>query len=400
MEQKEKFVFKGITLNVFLLGIVSLLNDVSSEMVYPLLPIFLKSVLKAGTTFIGVIEGIAETTASILQIFAGWLSDRWAVRKPIVVFGYSISSLARPILSVAKAPWQVLIIRFADRFGKGMRGAPRDAIVADSTPEEFRGRAFGFHRALDNLGAAIGPILATVLLIALKDNLRLIFFLASIPALLSLFALIFVRERKPERKEGSPPVKLTLRPFDHRFKLFLLIVIIFTLGNSSDAFLLLRAKDIGISLSLIPMLWFALDMTRTLFSMPAGIISDRVGRRYVIVLGWFIYALTYFGFAFSSQPIHIWLLFLFYGFYYSLTEGTERAFIADLVPSELRATAYGIYRFAIGVGAFPASVIFGAIWHWAGHITAFSFGAGLAFLASILLLALIKESRSGELGRA
>jgi MFS family permease len=400
MEKKEKFVFKGVTLNVFLLGIVSLLNDVSSEMVYPLLPIFLKSVLKAGTTFIGVIEGIAETTASILQIFAGWLSDRWAVRKPIVVFGYSISSLARPILSVAKAPWQVLIIRFADRFGKGMRGAPRDAIVADSTPEEFRGRAFGFHRALDNLGAAIGPILATVLLIALKDNLRLIFFLASIPALLSLFALIFVRERKPERKEGAPPVKLTLRPFDHRFKLFLLIVIIFTLGNSSDAFLLLRAKDIGISLSLIPMLWFALDMTRTLFSMPAGIISDRVGRRYVIVLGWFIYALTYFGFAFSSQPIHIWLLFIFYGFYYSLTEGTERAFIADLVPSELRATAYGIYRFAIGVGAFPASVIFGAIWHWAGHITAFSFGAGLAFLASILLLALIKESRSGELGRA
>ena len=400
MEQKEKFVFKGVTLNVFLLGIVSLLNDVSSEMVYPLLPIFLKSVLKAGTTFIGVIEGIAETTASVLQIFAGWLSDRWAVRKPIVVFGYSISSLARPILSVAKAPWQVLIIRFADRFGKGMRGAPRDAIVADSTPEEFRGRAFGFHRALDNLGAAIGPILATVLLIALKDNLRLIFFLASIPALLSLFALIFVKERKPERKEGAPPVKLTLRPFDHRFKLFLLIVIIFTLGNSSDAFLLLRAKDIGISLSLIPMLWFALDMTRTLFSMPAGIISDKVGRRYVIVLGWFIYALTYFGFAFSSQPIHIWLLFIFYGFYYSLTEGTERAFIADLVPSELRATAYGIYRFAIGVGAFPASVIFGAIWHWAGHITAFTFGAGLAFLASILLLALIKESRSGEPGRA
>ena len=400
MEKKEKFVFKGVTLNVFLLGIVSLLNDVSSEMVYPLLPVFLKNVLNAGTTFIGVIEGIAETTASVLQIFAGWLSDRWAVRKPIVVFGYSISSLARPILSVAKAPWQVLIIRFADRFGKGMRGAPRDAIVADSTPEEFRGRAFGFHRALDNLGAAIGPILATVLLIALKDNLRLIFFLASIPALLSLFVLIFVKERKPERKEGAPPVKLTLRPFDHRFKLFLLIVIIFTLGNSSDAFLLLRAKDIGISLSLIPMLWFALDMTRTLFSMPAGIISDRVGRRYVIVLGWFIYALTYFGFAFSSQPIHIWLLFIFYGFYYSLTEGTERAFIADLVPSELRATAYGIYRFAIGVGAFPASVIFGAIWHWAGHITAFSFGAGLAFLASILLLALIKESRSGEPGRA
>jgi MFS family permease len=175
-------------------------------MVYPLLPIFLTSVLSAKTTFIGVIEGIAETTASILQIFAGWLSDRWAVRKPIVVFGYSLSSLARPILSIVKAPWHVLIIRFADRFGKGMRGAPRDAIVADSTPEEFRGRAFGFHRALDNLGAAIGPILATALLFALKENykeLRLIFFLASIPALLSLFALIFVRERKPDRKKGG-----------------------------------------------------------------------------------------------------------------------------------------------------------------------------------------------------
>ncbi len=388
----EKLIFKGVSLNVFLLGLVSLLNDVSSEMVYPLLPIFLKSVLRAGTTFIGVIEGIAETTASILQIFAGWLSDRWRMRKPIVIFGYSLSSFARPILSIVQAPWQVLIIRFADRFGKGMRGAPRDAIVADSTPEEFRGRAFGFHRAMDNLGAAIGPLLAMLLLIIAKEHLRLVFLLASLPALLSLIALLFVEEKKPERKEGAPPIRLTLRPFDFRFKLFLLIVILFTLGNSSDAFLLLRAQETGIVLPLIPLLWFALDMTRTVFSMPAGIISDKVGRRYVIVLGWFVYALSYFGFALASKPFHIWLLFILYGFYYSLTEGVERAFVADLVPSELRATAYGIYRFAIGVGALPASVLFGAVWHWAGHLIAFSMGASLAFLASFFLLILIKES--------
>ncbi|MBC7328027.1 MFS transporter [bacterium] len=385
-------MFKGITRNVFLLGIVSLLNDISSEMVYPLLPIFLKEVLKAGTAFIGVIEGIAETTASILQVFAGWLSDRWQMRKPITVFGYSLSSFARPILSIATAPWQVLVIRFADRFGKGMRGAPRDAIIADSTPEEYRGRAFGFHRMMDNLGAAIGPILATVLLIWLGRNLRLLFFLASIPALMSIFALIFVSEQRPVRREGTAPIRLSLRPFDRKFKLLLLIVIIFTLGNSSDAFLLLRAKSVGIGINLIPVLWFTLDMTRTIFSMPAGVISDRIGRRYVIVLGWLIYAITYFGFAFAWKAIHIWLLFILYGFYYSLTEGVERAFVADLVPSELRATAYGIYRFAIGVGALPSSVIFGALWQWTkSPVVPFAFGASLAFLASMMLLLLIKE---------
>lgn len=392
---KDKMVFKGVTRNVFLLGIVSMLNDVSSEMVYPLLPIFLKEVLRAGTAFIGVIEGIAETTASILQIFAGWLADRWAIRKPIVVFGYSLSSFARPLLSIARAPWHVLAIRFADRFGKGMRGAPRDAIIADSIPEEFRGRAFGFHRMMDNLGAAIGPILATSMVLWLGERYRLVFFLASIPALLSLFALIFVKERKPQRAEGAPPVELTLRPFDRRFKIFLLIVILFTLGNSSDAFILLRAKNVGIHLALIPMLWFALDITRTLLSMPAGMISDRVGRRYVIVLGWLIYALTYFGFAFAGNALHIWILFVLYGFYYALTEGTERAFVADLVPSQLRATAYGIYRLAIGVGALPASVIFGALWQWTGGpIFPFTLGAGLALLASLLLFALIREEGS------
>lgn len=389
---RDRVIFKGVTRNVFLLGIVSLLNDVSSEMVYPLLPTFLKEVLRAGTAFIGVIEGIAETTASILQVFAGWLSDRWAMRKPIVVFGYSLSSLARPLLSLAKAPWHVLGIRFADRFGKGMRGAPRDAIIADSTPLEFRGRAFGFHRMMDNMGAAIGPLVATLLVFLIGERYRLIFFLASIPAILSLFALVFVREKKPERIEGSPPVRLTLRPFDRRFKIFLLIVILFTLGNSSDAFLLLRAKGAGIDLALIPLLWFALDMTRTIFSMPAGVISDKVGRRYVIVLGWLIYAVVYLGFAFAGKTIYIWVLFVFYGFYYSLTEAVERAFVADLVPSELRGTAYGIYRFAIGVGALPASILFGALWQLTkGPFVPFSLGAGLAFLSSFLLLGLIKE---------
>lgn len=389
---KERTIFKGVTRNVFLLGIVSLFNDVSSEMVYPLLAIFLREVLRASTAFIGVIEGIAETTASVLQVFAGWLSDRWKMRKPLLVFGYSLASFARPLLSLTQAPWQVLAIRFADRFGKGMRGAPRDAIIADSTPENFRGHAFGFHRMMDNLGAAIGPLLATSLVLWLGERYRLIFFLASIPALLSLFALVFVKEKKPQREEGTPPVELTLRPFDHRFKVFLLIVILFTLGNSSDAFLLLRAKETGVHLSLIPLLWFTLDITRTVFSMPAGVVSDRVGRRYVIVLGWLIYALTYFGFALAGKAIYIWLLFILYGFYYALTEGVERAFVADLVPSQLRATAYGIYRFAIGVGAFPASVLFGFLWQWTkGPFLPFTLGASLALLASLLLLSLIRE---------
>ncbi len=384
---------KGISRNVFLLGIVSLLNDVSSEMIYPLLPIFLKQVLRASTVFIGVIEGIAETTASLLQILSGWLSDRLRMRKKIVVLGYSLSSLSRPIISIAQAPWHVLVIRFLDRTGKGVRGAPRDALIADSTPEEYRGRAFGFHRALDNLGAAIGPLFATLLLVLLRNNLRPLFALAALPAILSLLALIPVTELQPREREEKIPLRLSLKPFNINFKIFLIVIVLFTLGNSSDAFLLLRARNTGVPLELIPMLWFALDMARTIFSLPGGMLSDRIGRRYVIVLGWGIYALTYLGFALARVPLHIWLLFILYGFYYSLVEGAERAFVADLVPPELRGTAYGIYRFAIGVGALPASVIFGAVWHWKGTLVAFSMGASLAFLASLLLLILVKEAK-------
>ena len=409
---EKKSLFAGISKNVFAMGLTSFLTDFSTELYYPLLPVFLKTVLGAGVRFIGIIEGLAETTASLLKLVSGWLSDRLNRRKALVIGGYGLSGLTRPLIAISAAGWHVLGARFIDRIGKGLRTAARDALIADSTSENYRGKAFGFHRAMDHAGAVVGPLVAFAILAALllgsgffadlvrhpvdtlsrmeemqpsERNFRTVFWLASIPAILAVFVLIFlVKEIRRTGEYAKLPI-LTLKPFDRYFKRFIPIIILFTLGNSSDAFLILRARDLGVATIFVPILWVALHIVKMLSSMPGGAWSDKVGRRKVIIAGWTVYSLIYLGFAFARHQWHIWSLFTLYGIYFGLTEGTEKAFVADLVPSELRATAYGIYNFAIGIAAFPASFIMGEIWQRFNSTVAFTFGAALALVAMILL---------------
>lgn len=367
------------------LGLVSLLTDASTEMAYPLLPLFLTRTLGAGVAFVGLVEGVAEATASLLKLLSGWLSDRLGRRKAIVVWGYGLSSLTRPLLAMALSPGHVLGIRFLDRIGKGIRTSPRDALIADSSPVEARGTAFGFHRAMDHVGAVVGPILAFILLPLVDGSYRGIFWLASIPAALCIIVVVTAVRDVPAQ---GPPARLpllTLRPYDRQFKGFLCSVTIFTLGNSSDAFLLLRAREAGVSESAIPLLWAALHVVKSTSAFLGGILSDRLGRRGAIVAGWLVYAAVYAGFAGLASAWKAWGLFLVYGLYFGLTEGGERALVADLVPPEARASAYGVYHTAVGLTALPASLLTGWLWQAFGAAVAFATGAALAGTAAILL---------------
>ncbi len=371
--------------NVLVLGLVSFLTDASSDMIYPVLPLFLSDVLGSSMLFIGLIEGVAESTASILKMFSGWLSDRIGKRKLLVGLGYGLASLAKPILSITTAGWQVLLLRFTDRFGKGVRTSPRDALIADSSPQERRGISFGFHRAMDSAGAVAGPLLAFLFLPMINENYRILFLIASIPAVLAVLILIlFVKERKKAEEKITPLARLKLSHFDPKFKIFILGATIFSLGNSSDAFLFLRAKGLGIDLVYIPILWLVLNLVYTLVSSPAGALSDRMGRKSLIVSGLFVYVLVYLGFAFATRSIHVWILFGAYGLYYGLAEGSMRAYVADLVGEKKRALAFGLYHGAVGLTALPASLIFGWLWQSAGVPVAFGFGAGLAFVAVMI----------------
>ena len=385
---------KGLTRNVIILGFVSLLNDGASEMIYPLLPVFLTAVLGAGPVALGIIEGIAESTASLLKLTSGYLSDRVRRRKGWIVAGYSISNVIRPLIAIATSWPQVLALRFSDRVGKGLRTSPRDAIIADSTPPEFRGMAYGFHRAMDHGGAIIGPLLATGLLLVLHDtpqeNLKTVFLLSFIPGLLAVCLLFVGLREKPV--DGPRPALSS--GFDFRaawagmpagFRKYLAIILAFTLGNSTDAFLLLRAQQLGVSIALLPAIWVALHVVKMGFSVPGGILSDRIGRKKVIVTGWIVYALVYGGFAFASSQWHVWALFMVYGVYFGLTEGVEKALVADFAPVHLRGSAFGLYHLIVGIGALPASLLFGLVWQKFGSAAAFGMGASLAMLASVML---------------
>jgi len=381
----KRNILSGLGGNVLALGFVSLFNDISSEMIYPLLPLFLTVTLGASAEVLGLIEGLAESTASVLKLFSGWLSDKLRWRKKIVIAGYSLSAFTRPLMAAAMASWQVLFIRFTDRVGKGVRTSPRDALIAESTFAETRGKAFGFHRAMDHAGAIIGPFVAMAVLAVFTNSYRTVFLIAAIPAFISVLVLIFgTREITPETQSDAPI--FSLKGLDRRFRYYLFIVFLFTLGNSSDAFLLLRAKSLGLADALIPAIWIVLHISKMIFSIPGGMLSDRLGRRRIIILGWIVYGLVYAGFARVSAQWQIWALFGVYGLYFGLTEGTEKAFVADLVKSEMLGSAYGIFHFAIGIGALPASVIMGILWHRLGPATAFGFGAVLAIIASILLV--------------
>lgn len=384
-------MFRGITGNVFILGIVSFLTDVSSEMIYPLLPLFLTTVLGGGPAFLGIIEGVAESTASFLKLFSGIVSDRVKSRQRLVFWGYTLSSVARPLMAVATAPWAVLLIRFSDRIGKGIRTSPRDALIADSVDPSLRGKAFGFHRSMDHAGAVIGPLIATFLLAYVTKDLRTVFWLAAIPGLLAVLMIVLrVRDVTRARKESDGRFLQAVPKGSLRT--YLLILFLFTLGNSSDAFLLLKAGQLGVTPARIPLLWTFFHVIKMTSSMPFGALSDRIGRRGIILSGWGIYVLTYLGFALAVTELQIWLLFAFYGLFYGLTEGVEKALLMDIAPTNERGTAFGWYNFAVGAGALPASLLFGFVWQLAGAGAAFTFGASLAAVAALLMFLFIKTA--------
>jgi MFS family permease len=395
--------YRKLPRNVFAISVVSLLNDASSEIIYPLLPLFLSLTLGASPGIVGVIEGAAESVSSLLKLFAGYFSDRRGKRKGFVVLGYSLASFARPLLAFATSWYQVLAIRITDRVGKGIRSAPRDAMIADTVALEERGLAFGFHRAMDHTGAVVGPLIGylLVMLFAADRNsptaadFTKIFLLASIPALAAVFVVtFFVREpdkaKVPLDQNVGSPVSLSLRGFDGNFKRFLLIIALFTLSNSSDAFLLLRAQSAGVSVATIPLLWAMLHVSKVVSSLIGGDLSDRLGRRRLIVSGWILYAAVYLGFAFVIDAISVWVLFLVYGIYFGLAEGAEKALVADLVKPEQRGTAYGLYNLAFGITVLPASLLMGALWTWWGPATAFLVAGTLGATAALLMFILVK----------
>ena len=365
-------------------------------MIYPLLPLFLSTVLGANASFIGAIEGAAESTAALLKLASGWWSDKVKKRKPLVVWGYGIAALARPFTAIAQTATQVLVIRVSDRVGKGIRSSPRDALLADSTDEASRGRAFGFHAAMDNAGAVLGPLIAFALLREFHFSLRHVFWLAAIPGALAFVVLVIaVKEvdRHEEMGHATERLHMSGTRLGRRFWAYLGVVLLFTLGNSTDAFLLLRSNQLGVAVALAPILWAFFNFVKAILGTTGGAMSDRFGRKPLIVVGWLIYAAVYFGFAMATKQWHAWALFGSYAIFYALTEGTEKALVADLVPKERRGAAYGWFNLAIGLGALPASLIFGAIWDRVSPHVAFMFGATVALVAAVAM-AIVPSGRN------
>lgn len=391
--------------NVWVMSATSLLNDISSEMLLNVVPFFLANVLGVRTAVIGLIEGIAETTASLLKIVFGALSDRLRKRKPFTVVGYALSAFTKPLLYFATAWGWVLGVRVADRIGKGVRTAPRDALIADSVNKDQRGLAFGLHRASDTLGAFLGLGIATVIiwltqsqaLLLARSTFRLIVLVSIVPGILAVIVLALGAVEVTGAGNGVETTRLSLRGMDPRFKYFLFVLVLFTMGNSSDAFILLRGQERGLSMLQVMGMSLTFNAVYTVFAGPLGALSDRIGRRTLILGGWIAYGLVYLGFAFSRTGWQVWTLYALYGFYYAATEGTAKALVADLVPESQRGTAYGLFNAAIGITALPASLIAGLLWQGAGSWTGFGasapflFGSVMALLAGFLFLRLVTD---------
>lgn len=439
-------VKKKIPQAVIMLGIVSLFTDAASEMIYPLIPVYVAA-LGSGAIVLGIIEGVAETTAAMLKLISGIISDKTGKRKILVLIGYTISSLFRPLTGVVSAAWQIVIIRMLDRVGKGIRTAPRDALIASSADESIRGKSYGFHRAMDHTGAVIGPLLAIITLLILfigfnfKDTLlalRWTFILAIIPGILAVLTIIFFVKEKSPVIAKTRQLKLSLRDFDSNFKKYLLIMVLFTLGNSSDAFLLFRVEEAihksgavisfvnkieplhkmvsnfgseqdqarVINILFLPLIWAFFHIIKVAFSTPLGALSDKIGRKVVINIGWAIYAFVYIAFGLlvfipaDLQIVATLILFAVYALFYAFSEGAEKAFVADIVREEQRGTAFGLFNFAIGLGALPASIIFGFLYSYFdkvipgfGGTVAFSFGGAIALISMVLLAVVVKEQK-------
>ncbi|OPY76197.1 MAG: Inner membrane transport protein YajR [Syntrophorhabdus sp. PtaU1.Bin058] len=384
--------FRGINRNIVAISLVSLLNDISSEMVYPVIPIFLVAVLNAPVTIVGLIEGIAESTANLLRIFSGYFSDRSGKRKPFMTGGYALSALSKLIIASASGWTSVMAGRFLDRFGKGVRTAARDALLAGTSQERYRGRVFGFHRALDTMGAVVGPLIAFFLLKAFEDNLRFIFYLAFIPAAAGVvLLLVFVRDIKRATGPGGQlPWRLRDMRLNKGFKVFLLASTIFALGNSSDAFIILRAHNLGFAVGTTILAYALFNIVYAVLSHPAGIISDRVGQKKVLLWGFALFALIYLLLGIVEMPAVLWVLFPMYGVYMALTEGIGKAYISLHAKDEFTGTIYGIYQTLTGITALPASLTAGFLWRYVSPGAPFIFGGAMA-LAALMIFGLVRE---------
>jgi MFS family permease len=386
---------------VWLLGWVSLATDAAGEAIYPLLPAFLTQVLSASAVSLGIIEGAAEAANSLLKIISGRMADRSASKRWLVLAGYGLSSAVRPLIAIARTWTHVLAVRVFDRVGKGVRGAPRDAMLAAWATPATRGKVYGFHQAMDNVGAVIGPALATLFLVFYPGQYRTLFALTIIPGAVAVLLIFWVPEETPEvvaatrlqaSGSGPQPPALSLKPHDAlppKFKRFMLVLALFMLGNSTDAFLLLRLTDAAGSATYVPLMWAGIHVVKSAVSLVGGSWSDRIGRRAVIGTGWLVYAAVYAGFAVSTSFTALLAWFLVYGFYFGFAEGTEKALVADLAPSSRRGTAFGVYNAVQGVGALSASVMFGIVWKIFGAPAAFGVGSALALVATALLFAVI-----------
>ena len=384
---------KTLPRNVKVLGGASLLNDTASEMIFPLLPNFLLTILGGNRFYLGVIEGAADSVASLLKLWSGGRSDQAGRRKGFVLFGYSLAAIARPIIGVIVAPWQLFLVRVGDRIGKGVRTSPRDALIADSTDPSMRGRAFGFHRAMDHLGAAIGPLLAAGFLVLWPENLRTLFLLTIVPGLLVVGLLIFGLRETPAQEPPQERLHLTLKPFDRNFRRYLLALLIFTLGNSSDAFLLVRAGELGVPVAMLPLLWCVFHIVKSSSNLFLGRAVDKSSPRPFIFVGWLVYGVVYIAFGLATTAWEAWACFLCYALFYGLTEPAEKTLVANLAGKERKGLAYGWYNFAIGIATLPASLIFGALYQFGGPLVAFGWGAALALIAGLLMLG-VKEPRT------
>nr|WP_315022810.1 MFS transporter [uncultured Aminipila sp.] len=390
-QNKRKNKIFGLGKNIFFIGLTSFFMDTTTKMIYAVMPMFLLS-LGASKMELSLIEGIAESTASIIKALSGWWSDKIRRNKPFMIIGYGFTAMLSPLFAFAGSPIQVLFIRFTERVGKGIRTAPRDSLIAASAEEHEKGKNFGFHKAMDNCGAVLGPLVASGILLVFPEDYRKIFLIAAIPGIIGLACIItFVDEIK--QQNVKPLGKITFRDFSLKYYALLVIIFIFTLGNSTDALLLVKAADVGVTAAFIPIIYLIFNSVSVIFAVPAGMLSDRIGREKIIIFGYILYAIIYFGFGKTNSIVVLVGLFALYGLYSATTDGIQKALVSDLIPKDKRGTGLGMYNCLVGITLLPASLIAGALYDNVGNQAPFYFGSAMALIAAALMITFYRADK-------